>query len=80
MIQVQTGSFILRLLSFSEDGILPKDLTAKLETETPNFYKWAKAVVVEKSVNFIYDAEAVAEGTKKKLASIDPNSRWAKKE
>jgi len=39
-----------------------------LESQAPAFYKWANAVVAEKSVNHIYDEQGVAEKTAARLA------------
>jgi glutathione S-transferase len=70
--EVLTGSFLLRLLSFHkpEHGLLREDLPELLEKRTPAFTKWAKATVQQESVNYIWDEKAVAEQTKKKIASL----------
>ncbi|KAH8804652.1 glutathione S-transferase domain-containing protein [Xylogone sp. PMI_703] len=73
--EVQTGSFILRLLSAPKYGLFPTNFTSILQSRTPNFYKWATNVVKEKSVNFIYDEEKVATRTK---ARIDKMKAQAK--
>jgi glutathione S-transferase len=39
-----------------------------VETRAPNYWKWANAVVNEKSVNYIFDEKLNAERTKKRLA------------
>ena len=75
---MQTGSFVLRLLSFIDDGLLPQSAGVALQERTPKFWAWANAVVKEESVNFIYDAAAVAAATKKRMATLSPDSRWAK--
>ena len=67
---MQTGSFLLRLLTFPNYGVLPKSVLTSLETEAPAFYKWANAVIKEKSVNHIYDEEGVAEKTKERMAKM----------
>ena len=67
-IYVQTGSFILRLLSFPKYDLLPKSVLTTLETKTPNFFKWANAVVKEESVNYIWDENLVVKNTAARLA------------
>jgi len=69
--EVQTGSFILRVLGFAKYehlNLLPKSLPTSLEAKAPAFWKWANAVVNEKSVNYIFDEKAVAERTAARLA------------
>jgi glutathione S-transferase len=39
-----------------------------LEKRAPAFYKWANAVVKEKSVNYIWNEERVITNTKNRLA------------
>ena len=69
--QVQTGSFILRLLSFPKyEGLYAPSLLPSLEEKAPAFYKWANAVVKENSVNYIYDEEKVATRTKARFAQF----------
>jgi len=68
--EVQTGSFVLRLLSFPKYDILPKSVITGFEEKAPNFMKWAKAVVAEESVNFIWDEEQVASKTKARIAKM----------
>jgi len=70
--EVQTGSFLLRLLSFPKYGLLSPEVLTKLESETPKFYAWANATVKEKSVNFIYDEKSVAEKTKARFGKAAP--------
>jgi glutathione S-transferase len=40
-----------------------------LETKAPAFWKWANAVVKEKSVNYIWDEQRIVEKTKFRLAN-----------
>lgn len=56
--QVQTGSFILRVYSSAEYGLLPKAIVADLAEQAPNFTRWADAVRNKESVNAIYDGES----------------------
>jgi len=65
--EVQTGSFILRIVDFPKYGLFPASFLSDLESRAPNFYKWANAVVAEKSVNHIWDAEGVATRTKRRF-------------
>ncbi|TGO24034.1 hypothetical protein BPAE_0114g00290 [Botrytis paeoniae] len=59
-VEVQVGSFLLRLLAFSKyDGLLPKSLLT-LEEKAPAFWRWANAISKEKSVTYIWDEEATA--------------------
>jgi len=67
--EVQTGSFVLRFIDFPKYGLVGSTVLSELETKAPNFLKWAKAVVAEKSVNHIWDAEKVATRTKARLAT-----------
>lgn len=39
-----------------------------LEAKAPAFWKWANAVIAKNSVRYIWDAEAVADRTKAKIA------------
>jgi len=68
--EVQTGSFVLRLLSLPKHSLLPMNTLTELEAKAPAFMKWANAVVAEKSVNFIWDEKLVAEMTKAKIAKM----------
>ncbi|KAH7312863.1 glutathione S-transferase domain-containing protein [Rhexocercosporidium sp. MPI-PUGE-AT-0058] len=73
MAEVQTGSFLLRVLSYpkyQELNLLPRSILDGFEAKTPAFWKWANAVVAEKSVNFIFDEKLVAEGTAARIAKI----------
>lgn len=65
-----TGSFLLRILSFSnpEYGLISANLTALLE-KVPKFKRWAEATVAHESVNFIWNEKVVAERTKAKFAA-----------
>ncbi|RDW79511.1 hypothetical protein BP6252_04149 [Coleophoma cylindrospora] len=62
--EVMTGSFVLRLVSFSKnEKLLPTSLPKALEEKTPNFWKWATAVANAKSVTYIWDEETVSTRT-----------------
>lgn len=66
--QVQLGSFVLRLWDFPSYDLLPGTIFKELDEQAPNAVKWIRAVVKEKSVNHIWDAENVARRTKAKFA------------
>ncbi|KAL4894689.1 thioredoxin-like protein [Aspergillus ambiguus] len=59
--ECQTGSFLLRMFTLPkpEYGLLSPELPDMLEKRTPQFNKWAKAVVQQESVNYIYNEEKV---------------------
>lgn len=67
--QVQSGSFLLRILDFSkpEHGLVSAKLPALLE-QAPRFKRWAEATVSHESVNFIWDEKAVADKMRAKFA------------
>ncbi|EEY21554.1 conserved hypothetical protein [Verticillium alfalfae VaMs.102] len=65
---VQTGSFILRVYSSAEYGLLPKTIIADLADQAPNFTKWADAVRNKESVNAIYDGEYWVKRTRERFA------------
>lgn len=65
-----TGSFILRLLALPKNGVGPESLIKDLPAKTPNFYKWATAVVEHPSVNGIWNEENVVARTKARLARL----------
>jgi glutathione S-transferase len=70
IIQVQTGSFILRVLSFPNyDALLPASVISALESKAPAFWKWANAVVKEQSVTYIWNEKVVAERTQTRFAA-----------
>jgi glutathione S-transferase len=50
------------------EQLLPSSFLPALESKAPAFWKWASAVVREKSVAAIWDEKAVAEGTIAKFA------------
>jgi glutathione S-transferase len=70
-VQVQTASFILRVLAFPKyDGLLPKSVLTNLETKAPNFWKWANAVVKEDSVTYIWDEKRTGELTQARISKL----------
>jgi glutathione S-transferase len=76
--QVQTGSFLLRVLSFPKyEGLLPKSLPTTLESKAPAFWKWANEVIKEKSVTYIWNEKAVAERTQERIAKLAAAKWWS---
>ncbi|KAL3454214.1 thioredoxin-like protein [Aspergillus insuetus] len=63
-----TGSFLLRFLSLykPEYGLLAPELPELLEKRTPKFLSWARKVVEQESVNYIWDEKVVGERSAKK--------------
>jgi len=57
-------------MSFPKHGLLHSDLLSELESKAPQFYKWANAVVAEKSVNHIWDEDKVTANTRKWMAKM----------
>jgi len=66
--EVQTGSFVLRVLDFPKHGLFAPNFLHDLEAQAPNTYKWAEAVAADKHVNHIWDAKRSADRTKAKFA------------
>jgi len=70
--EVLTGSFIIRVLTIPkyESELLPKSVLTSLESKAPAFWKWANAVIQEKSVNGIYDEQGVAQRTAQRIKKM----------
>ncbi|KAL1970411.1 hypothetical protein VTN77DRAFT_5572 [Rasamsonia byssochlamydoides] len=70
LVEVLTGSFLLRITSFSkpEYGLHSPKLPSLLE-QVPKFKRWAEATVQHESVNYIWNEENVATRTKKKFGA-----------
>ncbi|KAL6250206.1 hypothetical protein RBB50_002507 [Rhinocladiella similis] len=67
-----TGPFVLRLIALSKpeyDLVSPKIISI-LEAKTPKFAAWAKKVVKEESVTYIFDEKKIAERTKARFAKL----------
>ncbi|KAM3077018.1 hypothetical protein ACMFMG_003515 [Clarireedia jacksonii] len=61
-VEVQTASFVLRLLAFPKyEGLLPKSILTGLEQKAPAFWKWANAISKEKSVTYVWNEKEIAE-------------------
>ena len=52
------------------DGLLPKSVLTTLESKAPAFWKWANAVIQEKSVTSVWDEKIVAERTQERFAKL----------
>ncbi|KAI0378837.1 glutathione S-transferase domain-containing protein [Hypomontagnella monticulosa] len=68
--EVLTGSFVVRLFTLPKHGLIPESILSDLSVKAPNFYRWGQAVSKHPSVTGIYDEEAIAAGTKERLAKL----------
>lgn len=68
LVEVLTGSFVIRLISLTKAGVFPKKLGTTIAERAPNYWKWAQRVAVHPSVTGIYDEERVVETTKARIA------------
>lgn len=68
--EVLTGSFVLRLYSSSNFGIIPESVVKDLAAQAPNFHRWAEAVRAHPSVNGIYDEATWVERYKERIAKV----------
>ena len=69
-LQVQTGSFIIRLATFVKGGFFPGHIYASLPEKAPNFVQWSDAVSAHPSVTSIYDERKIIEATKARIAKF----------
>ena len=71
-LQVLTGPFLLRALSFGkpEYGIMSPKTNTLLEDKAPKFKAWAEKVVQEPSVTYIWDEKMVAKQTKARMTKM----------
>lgn len=68
VVQVLTGSFILRLESLTGTGdLFPKSLWTKIQERAPNFSKWAAAVNAHPSVRSIYNEKEIIDSTRSRI-------------
>ncbi len=70
ILQVLTASFAIRIKGLAAAGIYPAALWTAIEEKAPNFRKWLDAVSVHPSVTYIYDEQAIIEGTKARIAKL----------
>lgn len=76
LVEVQTGSFILRLLDFGPQyGMMPQKTLDTLQKEAPKFWGWANRVKADENVNFIWKPEIFGPQMK---AKIDAAAQAAK--
>ncbi|KAK3986341.1 thioredoxin-like protein [Cladorrhinum sp. PSN332] len=68
--EVLTGSFVLRVKTYTQSGIYPTSLWPSIAERAPNFAKWVEAVAAHPSVTSIYDEAAIIEGTKARIAKL----------
>lgn len=68
ILQALTAPFIIRTYAMAKNELLPKSITSGLDA-LPNFSKWAAEVVKQDSVTYIWDEEAVIDGTRKRIES-----------
>lgn len=61
--------FILRILAYSDHEIMPKALRAELEA-LPNFSKWAKTVLQQESVLYVWNEATLINGMKRKIKEM----------
>lgn len=67
--EVNTGSFLLRILSHGAHGLGAADLNKNLQKQAPAFWKWAQAVIKNEHVLGIWNEADVIERTKRKWGS-----------
>ncbi|KAI4645905.1 hypothetical protein J4E93_005483 [Alternaria ventricosa] len=63
-----TAPFIIRTYAMAKHELLPKSVISGLDA-LPNFSKWAAEVNKQESVTYIWDEEAVIDGTRKRIES-----------
>ncbi|KAI9830810.1 MAG: hypothetical protein M1819_005335 [Sarea resinae] len=68
--EVQTAPFIIRLYTFANDDFLPASLKTELETRVPHFSAWAKKVIAQESVTYVFDAESITKHTKARFEKL----------
>ncbi|KAK4161206.1 thioredoxin-like protein [Cladorrhinum sp. PSN259] len=68
--EVLTGSFAIRLKTYSQSGVYPTSLWTSIAERAPNFAKWAEAVSAHPSVTSIYDEASIVEATKARIAKL----------
>ncbi|KAI9706133.1 MAG: hypothetical protein M1836_005539 [Candelina mexicana] len=69
LVEVQTGSLVLRLYHFADDELLPKSLIPALDS-LPNFSKWARATIADKSVTCIWDPVELPKKMRARVAEM----------
>jgi glutathione S-transferase len=67
-VQALTGSFVIRLVTFTKSGVYPANIPGALAEQAPKFWAWAEAVAAHPNVRSIFDEKALTEATKSRLA------------
>lgn len=67
-LQVLTGSFVLRIVTFIKAGLYPASMGTGLTEKAPHFWRWAEAVAAHPSVRSIFDEETVISWNKARFA------------
>jgi glutathione S-transferase len=70
MVQVLTGSLVLRLKSLTKADVLPWNIWLAIEQKAPNFIKWAEAVTSHPSVTKIFDEKKNTEYARARIAKL----------
>ncbi|RSH77467.1 uncharacterized protein EHS24_003439 [Apiotrichum porosum] len=70
LVEVQTGSFIVRLLALGKGGVYPATLLPAIEAQAPNFWAWAQKVAVHPSVTGIFNEDKVVARTRERIAKL----------
>ena len=60
---------MIRHKTMSEHGLFPASVGAHLEA-LPNYSKWSKALCSQKSVTYVFDAPAIAERMRERVAKM----------
>lgn len=53
-----------------QEELIPKSALKSFEARAPAFWKWANAVIQEKSVNGIYDEQGVADRSAQRIKKM----------
>lgn len=57
--QVMMGPFVIRAVTLSKYGVYPVSLNYGIAEKTPNFHKWATAVLQHPSIASIFDEDVI---------------------
>jgi glutathione S-transferase len=64
-----TAPFILRVYALTKHGLMPQSVVDGLDA-LPNFGKWAREVIKQESVTYIWDEEKNVTGMKNKIEKM----------
>ncbi|KAH7383297.1 glutathione-S-transferase-like protein omega 1 [Pyrenochaeta sp. MPI-SDFR-AT-0127] len=73
-----TAPFILRVYALAKHGLLPQSIITGFDA-LPNFSKWAREVIKQESVTYIWDEEPTINSTRKKIESLKAQAKAAAK-